>query len=137
MIVVTTGSRTWTNESAVKEQLQDLQKFASKKGDGLSVVVGYNPKTQKPGGADKMVYKWCEVLGIHCVTEPADWNNGRIMRFGNRHVNMAGFDRNELMLDKYEPDLVLAFRASGKSNGTDHCMKEARKRHIPVRQIDE
>lgn len=127
-IVVTTGSRTWTDEAKIKSVLQDLQQ----EHDKLTIIVGYNSRTKKPTGADKMVYKWCDVLNIKCIPEPADWKNGRVNYFGNRPVNMAGFDRNELMLDKHEPDLVVAFRARGISNGTDHCIIEARRRDIPV-----
>lgn len=124
MIVVTTGSRTWTDESTLKAELQNM--YAEFHGE-LSVVVGYDPWKKTPVGADRMVWKWCNALGIHVTPEPADWSKG----------GGAGFQRNILMLEKYGPDLVIAFRAAGKSNGTDHCVKEARKRHIPVRMIHE
>ena len=132
MIIVVTGSRTWTNESLIKSRLEYWELHARNKEDTLTVIVGYDPVKQTPIGVDKMVYKWCKALGINVIPEPADWKNGRINYFGSRAVNMAGFDRNELMLDKHNPDLVVAFRAEGKSNGTDHCVKEARKRNIPV-----
>lgn len=122
MIVVCTGSRTWTDESQIKEKLLELQgEF-----DSLTVVVGYDPHKKTPKGVDRMVYKWCKALGIHVVCEPADWNGKGYFNRG------AGMERNILMLEKYEPNLVVAFRAKGKSNGTDHCITQARKRHIPV-----
>lgn len=130
MIIVTTGSRTWTNESLIKAKMQEFQKEF---GSELTIVVGYDKFKKKPIGADKIVYKWCDALGIHVICEPADWENGRVIKLPNgRVIPMAGMDRNELMLDKYQPNLVVAFRAEGKSNGTDHCVKEARRRHIPV-----
>lgn len=129
MIVVTTGSRTWTDESLIKDVLQSLQREHKLK---LTVVVGYDPRKQLPTGADRMVYKWCRHLGIKVIPEPADWDNGRIIKLGYRNVNLAGFDRNELMLDSHKPDKVVAFRAKGKSNGTDHCIAEAKKRNIKV-----
>jgi hypothetical protein len=128
MIIVITGSRIWTNEAQIKDRLQRLQQ----EHENLTIVVGYDPIADRPQGVDKMVYKWCDVLGISVIPEPADWKNGRIIRAGNRNVNLAGFDRNELMLDKHKPGKVVAFRAKGKSNGTDHCIKEARRRNIEV-----
>lgn len=129
MKIVTTGSRTWTDESKIKKVLQDWDR---KYGSELTVVVGYDPIKKTPSGVDRMVYKWCKHLCIRIITEPADWKNGRIVRVGNRNVNLAGFDRNELMLDKHSPDKLVAFRSDGKSNGTDHCIKEARRRNIEV-----
>ena len=122
MIVVATGSRTWTDEAAIKLQLQVLYTECGLHDEKLTVVVGYNEEKDTPRGVDRMVYKWCKALGIDVIPEPADWSKGK----------GAGFMRNALMLDKYKPDKVIAFRAEGKSNGTDHCIKEAKKRGIEV-----
>lgn len=128
MIVVVTGSRTWTDESLIKRRMLDLSVEAEMKAEKLIVIHGDAPK-----GADRMCAKWASHYGAKVIAEPADWDNGRIINTGTRHVNLAGLDRNELMLDKYEPDRVEAFRSKGKSSGTDHCCKEARKRDIEVR----
>jgi hypothetical protein len=129
MIIVTTGSRHWTDEALIKKELErQIELSKQMRGsEKLTVIVGYDPVKKTPRGVDRMVYKWCEVLGIDVIPEPADWSKGR----------GAGFARNILMLEKYSPDAVVAFRAGGKSNGTDHCIKEARKRHIPVRVVHE
>lgn len=127
MVIVVTGSRTWTNEAQIKERMEELEAEASAKGEKLTIVHGDSPR-----GADRMCGKWADIVGAKVIPEPADWDNGRIVNTGYRHVNLAGLDRNELMLDKYNPDRVEAFRSDGKSSGTDHCIKEARKRNIEV-----
>jgi hypothetical protein len=122
MIVVVTGSRTWTDESKIKHVMLDLTVEAEMKGEKLTLIHGNAPK-----GADRMCAKWAENFGAKVIPEPADWNK-------DGHFNKgAGFERNILMLEKYKPDFLVAFRAQGKSNGTDHCCKEARKRGIDVR----
>lgn len=122
MIVVTTGSRTWTDESKIKARLMELREID----DALTIVVGYDPVKNTPKGVDRMVYKWCKALGINVIAEPAEWTvNGKFDRG-------AGFKRNIKMLEDHQPGRVEAFRAAGKSNGTDNCIKEARKRDIEV-----
>lgn len=127
MIIVVTGSRTWTNESQIKDRVAELEAESKVKEEKLTIVHG-----DCPSGADRMCAKWAENFGAKVIAEPADWKNGRIVNIGNRNVNLAGLDRNQLMLDKYEPDRVEAFRAAGVSKGTDHCVKQARKRDIEV-----
>lgn len=134
MIVVCTGSRKWRDEAIIKNTLMRL---LTQSDEQITIVVGFDPVKKTPKGVDKIVYKWGNALGFKVITEPADWENGRVIDIGYRHVNLAGFDRNELMLDKYKPNLVLAFRAQGVSNGTDHCVKEAHRRNISVEVVYE
>ena len=126
MIVVTTGSRHWTDEPKIKKTLIALEVEAGMKDEKLTVVVGYDPRKKTPKGVDRMVYKWCNNLGIDVIPEPADWHNKGLFDRG------AGMARNIRMLEDHKPDKVVAFRAAGKSNGTDHCIKQARKRDIEV-----
>lgn len=113
-VIVTTGSRHWTDKEIIRATLLAH--------DPDLVVVGYNPDKRTPKGADELVYKVCNEENIKFVCEPADWSKG----LG------AGFARNKFMIDHYKPFLVVAFRAKGKSNGTDHCIQYARSKDIEV-----
>lgn len=79
-------------------------------------------------GADTAADRAARKLGIHVMSEPAQWDI---------YGKAAGPIRNQLMLDKYHPDEVIAFRTSGKSSGTDHMIKCARKAGIPVTIISD
>lgn len=65
-------------------------------------------------------------LGFRVESHPADWRGQ-----GAR----AGILRNLAMLE-WEPELVLAFW-DGRSTGTAHTIREARRRRIPVEVIAE
>jgi len=58
-------------------------------------------------------------LGLPVEVYPADWD---------RHGKKAGFLRNEAMLDLEGVRAVLAFRASGRSSGTDHMVALSRRK---------
>jgi hypothetical protein len=110
--VVVTGSRHWT---AVAEL--------------HAVLAQYKGSHFHQGGArgvDRIAEMWCNDNFERCTSWPADWD---------RHGKSAGFKRNLQMLTEATPDLVLAFRAEGKSNGTDHTIREARRLGIPVRVV--
>lgn len=51
-------------------------------------------------GADALAREWCCNREVPYVNVPANWK---------LHGKAAGPIRNQKMLDKYEPDLVLAF----------------------------
>ena len=74
-------------------------------------------------GADRLAGIAARSLGLTVEAHPADWD---------RHGRRAGFLRNIAMLDS-GVDLVLAF---GGARGTDHTVREARKRGLPVREYD-
>ena len=73
-------------------------------------------------GADRLAGRWAQERGVTCRPYPADWN---------RYRKSAGFRRNEAMLDKEHPDLVVAFPGG---NGTAHMIRTARQRGYPVFQ---
>lgn len=122
MIVVVTGSRTWTNESQIKQRMEELEAEAASKGEKLTIVHGDAAR-----GADRMCGKWADHVGAKVISEPAEWV------INGRKNWEAGKDRNIYMLEEYNPDRVEAFRAKGKSNGTDHCVEQAHIRGIEVR----
>lgn len=71
-------------------------------------------------GADQLGEAWGQRQGIHTEAYPADWN-----RFGLS----AGPRRNQEMLTKGQPDLVVAF-AGG--TGTADMVRRARKAGVRV-----
>lgn len=71
-------------------------------------------------GADRMAAKWADLRGIETNDYPADWQS-----YGKR----AGYMRNQKMLDRGKPDLVIAFRG-GK--GTAMMIDLARKAGVKV-----
>lgn len=114
MKVLVCGSRGWTDERRLREELLEI--WAA---DGISEIIHGGAK-----GADSMAGKLARVLAAdgHAITETevkADWQ---------RYGRSAGFRRNLEMLDM-NPELVVAFW-DGKSRGTKHTIDEARKRGI-------
>lgn len=71
-----------------------------------------------PDGADAIADVLGKKLGAKVVPVEANWE-----RFGKR----AGMIRNQKMLDEQRPDVVYAFRAHGKSAGTDDMIERALK----------
>lgn len=115
MRVIVCGSRTWSNERQIAERLRNLP------ADSV-LVHGACPR-----GADFIAAQVWDALGRHDEPNPADWK-----RFGR----IAGPLRNETMACK-GADLCIAFRAAGKSNGTDHMIKLAKQVGIPVEIVEE
>ena len=74
-------------------------------------------------GADYWARMWAQARGVHSVTCWADWD-----QFGR----WAGPKRNKEMLERYGPDLVLAFEG-GK--GTADMVKQAQAAGVAVRSV--
>jgi hypothetical protein len=87
-------------------------------GQRLTIIHGHC-RTGADALADRLGRQW----GAEVIREPADWN---------QYGKSAGFIRNQLMLDEHKPNVVYAFRAYGKSNGTDDMVDRARKAVIPT-----
>jgi len=112
--VLVTGGRDWADKACVFDALAEEYK------PGMTVVHG------GARGADTLAGEWVkrmQTLGYQVVEEvhPADWD---------RHGKAAGLIRNQRMVDR-GADVCLAFPL-GRSPGTRHCMKAARKAGIPV-----
>lgn len=75
-------------------------------------------------GADALIDSLARARGFDVKPYPASW-----LLFGKR----AGPFRNQQMLDNEHPDVVIAFRAPGISNGTDDMISKAEQRKIEVR----
>lgn len=117
MRVIVCGSRGWTDEQAIIDRLTALPA-------GATIVVGYNPKTGRPRGADKMAYLAARVLGLDVECHPADWE---------QHGKRAGFVRNGEMAQA-GADLCVAFW-DGESSGTLGMITSAKRHKIPVEMI--
>ena len=87
-------------------------------GEQLVVIHGHCPQ-----GADHLADRLARQWGATVVREPADWG---------QYNAAAGPIRNQLMLTKHRPDVVYAFRAAGKSNGTDNMVKLAVAAGLPT-----
>ena len=105
MKVLVCGSRTWRNPSVIDKRLRELPRATEILHGGAR-------------GADALAAGIALGLGFSVVEYPADWKRGR----------RAGLERNLAMLDEL-PDLVLAFW-DGRSTGTAHVVREAKRRGI-------
>ena len=115
-VIVVCGSRTYTDRAAIRRTL----------GEYLPPDPWMEEPTVLHGGcrgADKLAHEEAADLGFWVGECAADWD---------KHGRAAGPIRNRQMLDK-KPDLVIAF---GRGRGTDDTVCEARKRGIPVREVD-
>jgi hypothetical protein len=116
MRVLVTGSRNWSDRSAISRRLQRLP---------LDATVVHGAASRKQRGieqsADMLADDVANTLGLRTERWPADWK---------QFPRAAGVIRNVAMLDS-GIDLVLAFQRDG-SRGTQHAIDEARRRGIPV-----
>lgn len=130
MKIVTTGSRHWTNEQLLIEIMDGhLNEFLkTRRNYNLEVAHGKS----KGGGADLFVANWCWD-NRNRVTE---WPFPVVPDLDGRHI-AAPLNRNKRMVASFFPDLLVAFRAAGKSNGTDQCVAYAQSLGYPTQVNDE
>lgn len=90
-------------------------------------------------GADIRAGIWAKWRGIDFKDEPADWDDlshpDAVVRRrynGTRYDARAGIRRNQSMLDKHKPDLVVAFPGG---NGTADMTRKAEAMGIEVRKV--
>jgi hypothetical protein len=105
-----TGSRTWVDRSAIEKVLRALHP------DSTLIHGGC------PTGADQIANELAEDIGLKIHIFHADWRT-----WGKA----AGFIRNREMIEKGQPDRVVAFQKS-MSRGTQSTIDIARERGIPV-----
>ena len=110
--VLVTGSRTWTDATAITGALAELQQ---QYGDRLVVVHGACRT-----GADRIADGWARRHGVATETHPADWAAGR----------GAGPARNAAMVAT-SPDVCLAF-IRDQSPGATGCADLADRAGIPT-----
>ena len=101
-------------------------RFHSAMGD-LIRIRGVPEKIVQGGanGADTLARNWAKSHGLKVETERAEWK---------RYLGAAGPIRNQVMLDKYKPDFVVAFPGG---RGTADMVKKAREDGVDVAEIIE
>ena len=125
--VVVTGSRSWTNVELLRKYLDDLLEEHGR----MELAHGKS----KGGGADFFAAEWAFDNRDRVDEWPYPVQGGPTGIDGNHRG--APLNRNTRMLRSFQPDIVLGFRADGKSNGTDHCLDTARKMGYDVEVIYE
>ena len=110
--VLVTGSRTWTDTTAITRALDELHAVHEPR---LVVVHGACPT-----GADAIAHTWAHTHGVPVETHPADWSTGR----------SAGPARNAAMVAT-NPDTCLAF-IRDHSTGATGCADLAEHAGIPT-----
>lgn len=124
MRVAFTGSRSWIDVDTITATLEALlDEYGI---DNLEICHGQSPG----GGADLLVEQIADELYIRQRPFPID----RVLDGNHRG---APLNRNKRMLVEFKPDKLIAFRAAGKSNGTDNTIKNAELLGIPVEKVKE
>lgn len=119
MILVCTGSRTWTDELVLRNHLYDFLNT----NDVDLVRVG------DAKGADRLVRDFCSMQSIPFKTFVANWN---------RYGGSAGPIRNAAMMSEEPvPGHLIAFRMFGTSRGTDNCMTIAKMMGVPITLVNQ
>lgn len=140
LLVLVTGSRTWTDRETVHAALLDTWHDALQDGHpGITVVHGAAP------GADSIADQWArhhQQHGVERDPRPADWEgpcgaycqpgHRKARRDGTSYCPFAGHRRNQQMID-LGPAVVLAFQRDG-STGTADCIRRAETAGLPVRR---
>jgi len=111
--VLITGSRSWTDRAKIRAELEALPRDA--------IIVHGDCKL----GADAIANEVALELGLGVEKHPADWN---------AYGKGAGFRRNSEMVNTH-PDRCIAFRAPGRSNGTDDCRGKAERAGVPTKVV--
>lgn len=120
MIALLCGSRGWHDPGPIEEVLDTLQGVAREAGEDLTIVHGAAP------GLDRLAAKLARRRGLKVCDEPAEWD---------RYGRAAGPIRNQKMLDDYKPDVIWAFRATGKSRGTADMIQRGLEAGVPTHTV--
>lgn len=112
--VLVCGSRTWTDRATIERVICGLERD--------TIIVHGAAK-----GADSLADDAASLWGLIRRPYPADWQ---------KYGRAAGPIRNQEMLNKEDPDRVIAFRMPGESRGTDDMVRRARAVGIPVEIIE-
>lgn len=110
------GGRSFADEAMFQNAMLDLMSLY---GCPRVVVHGAAP------GADSMADAWARRMACEVIPVPANWKV---------HGKAAGPMRNQKMLDRYRPHLVIAF-PGGK--GTADMVSKAREAGVNVAEIRE
>ena len=113
--VIFCGDRYWKDADLIEEEMKRFPK------DTTTIIEG------EANGTDMLSRMVADKLGYKVIKVRADWK---------RYSLGVGPIRNVRMLDEFRANRVVAFHDDIKnSKGTAHCVREARKRRIPVRIV--
>lgn len=121
MRILITGSRHWEDRDLIRRTLLELREQHGY----IEIAHGKS----KGGGVDLFAEEIAEELSIDQTPFPVLPRDGQ-------HRG-APLKRNERMVLSFMPDLVLAFRSEGKSNGTDKTLAFAEKLGYATRTVYE
>ena len=120
--VIPTNDQTWLSCGGL--HYADQQMFHEAMGDlirlrGIPAKIVHGAAC----GADSMAIGWAIHYAITCIGMPADWK---------KHGRAAGPIRNQEMLDKHAPHMIIAFPGG---RGTADMVSRARKAGIDLAEI--
>ncbi len=99
-------------------------------GECFALLVGYDPKTHSPNGADRFAYEYAVARDdIHILTFPADWATHGRAAGPLRNAEMA---RRAASAKSYFYEVECHAFPHGRSPGTRGCMKLLAERGLYV-----
>ena len=113
MRVIVCGGRKYNNATRLYSILGKLHRER-----GIDLVIQGGAT-----GADTLAARWAVANDVSTTTYAADWG---------AHGRAAGPKRNQEMLDKEQPDAVVAFPGG---NGTADMVRRAKAAGVPVWEI--
>lgn len=131
MRILVCGGRNFANPKATDEYrflMKELDKIAEEFSKEYNPYDNWLPTdiviiNGRGRGVDSASSDWAVVNYAQLKEYPADWDT---------HGKAAGFIRNQQMLDKGKPDLVIAFPGG---TGTADMVRRAKKAGIEVREV--
>ncbi len=111
--ILVTGGRDFRDKAKVDHALNDIDRA-----NGITTLIHGGAS-----GADTLAGMWAKEWGVTEWVHPADWA---------KHGNAAGPIRNQDMLERGKPDLVVAFPGG---RGTADMVRRAKAAGVPVRVI--
>jgi hypothetical protein len=122
MTLLICGSRVWTDKNFIYNSVYGVIREFIEKGTPITLAV----TGRCPRGADLIGEEAAVSFGLPVKGYPAAWDT---------HGKAAGIIRNQEMLDKEKPDIVLAFAKPNLkgSRGTFHMVSIAKKAGVETR----
>ena len=121
MRVIITGSKHWTQDRYIEDEIVRLEKESRLSRQKLLIIHGGEP------GPESIADEVCKVRGIDRVIHPA------VRALGDN----CYYRRNELMLSYHKPDLTIVFVQNLKSSKVcSDMLRRARAKGIKARLFD-
>lgn len=120
--LVVTGGRNYADEATVRWALESLHQAYT-----IGTLIHGDAS-----GADRLCRDWATAAGVSTLDMPADWNDLsepcvlRYRRDGSAYNVLAGFNRNQRMIDVGQPNYAVAFPGGRGTNDMCQRITEAR-----------